>query len=138
MALFEAVGDVDCLLHFENESYPFLDAGDELLICDGGLPDSEVRRLGGGSEEKPERFNCHARNFGEAELPRLGFLGGMLLPLNGWTLDPVFFLWTVGEEHLGTGDKGLFEGVDGLRDGVVGRKTGDGLEQGADDGLPLD
>lgn len=28
--------------------------------------------------------------------------------------------------------------VDGLRDGVVGRKPGDETEQGADDGLPLD
>lgn len=138
MAIVEAVGDIDCLLNFEYESFPFLDAGETPLTCDGGLSDSEVRRLGGGSEEKPERLNCHPCNLGEAELARLSFPGDMPLPLKGWTLDPVLILRSAGKEHLGADDECLFKGVDGLRDGVVGRKTGDGVEQGADDGLPLD
>lgn len=73
--LLEAVGDIDCLPDLEDESLPFLDAGEEPLTYDAGRSANEVRRLGGASKEKPGIFVCHALIFGDAGLPRLVFRG---------------------------------------------------------------
>ena len=138
--LLGAVGDIDCLLNFEVDSLPFLDAGEEPLTYDAGRSAREVRRLGGASEEKPGIFACHALIFGEAEFPRLVFIGDVpLIPGEAMApLDPVLILRGVGVEDLGAGVKGLLGGVDGLRDGVAFRTPGGGLEWGVDDVLPLD
>lgn len=56
-------------------SLPFLDAGEEPLTYDPGRSLSEVRRLGGASNEKPGMLDCHAFIFGDAEFP-LAVLAG--------------------------------------------------------------
>lgn len=124
------MGDIDFLPNFEDESLPFLDAGDEPLTYDAGRSAREVRRFGGASEEKPGRVDCHARNFGEAEFPRVVFTGDVpLTPEEAMVpLDPALILREVGVEDLGAGVDGLFGGVEGLREGVVDRRTGAGLE----------
>jgi hypothetical protein len=128
--LLEAVGDIDCRLNLEVESRPFLDAGEEPLTYDAGRSAREVRRLGGTSEEKPGIFACHALIFGEAEFPRLVFIGEVpLIPGEAMVpLDPVLILRGVGVEDLGAGVEGLLGGVDGLRDGVPCCGPGGGLE----------
>lgn len=128
--LLEAVGDIDCLLNLEVESLPFLDAGEEPLTYDAGRSAREVRRLGGASEEKPGIFACHALIFGEAEFPRLVFIGEVpLTPGEAMVpLEPVLILRGVGVEDLGAGVEGLLGGVDGLRDGVPCCGPGGGLE----------
>lgn len=120
---------MDCLPLLSDESLPFLEAGEEPLARDAGRSEREVRRLGGGSEENPGKFDCHPRNFGDAELPRLAFTGEAPLLAEEDMLppDPVLILLSVGVEDLGVGVDGLFGGVDGLLDGVAGRKTGAGL-----------
>jgi len=132
LALLEAVGDIDCLLLL-------LGVGDNPLTCGDGRSDSDVRRFGGASEEKPGRFDCHPRNFGEAELPRLAVMGDVpLLPDDdACPLEPVLILLSVGVEDLGVGVDGLFGGVDGLREGVTGRARGGGLQRGAEDDLDI-
>lgn len=127
------MGDIDCLLFLDTvgdiDCRPFLDAGEEPLTYDDGRSAKEVRRFGGGSEEKPGRFVCHPRSFGEAELPRLVVTGEVpLLPED----DPCPFeslleLRRVGVEDRGVGEEGLV-GVDDLREGVVGLRTAVGLE----------
>ena len=139
MALLEAVGDIDCLPDLDDASFPFLDDGDKPLAWDACRSGREVRRLGGASLEKPSRFACHPRNFGEAELPRFAFTGEIpLLPLDdAGPLEPMLALRRVGVEDRGGGVDGLLGGVEGLREGVADGKTGGGLERGAEDGLPL-
>ena len=133
--LLEAVGDIDCLPDLEEDSLPFLDAGEVPLTYDAGRSASEVRRLGGASKEKPGMFDCHARILGDSEFP-LPVLTGET-PLT--PLEPVLSLRGVGVEDLVTGVEGLLSGGDDFRVGVAGRKLGVGLELGAeDDDLPLD
>lgn len=69
-------------MDFNDESLPLLeDAGEEPLTYDTGRSASEVRRLGGASEEKPGIFDCHALTLGEDEFPRVVFAGEIpLLP----------------------------------------------------------
>lgn len=124
----------------EEESLPFLDAGEEPLTYVAGRSAREVRRLGGASEENPGILVCHALIFGEAELPRLVFIGEVpLIPGEATeVLDPMLVLRGVGVEDLGAGVEGLLGGVDGLGDGLACRRLGVGLELRADDGLPLD
>lgn len=114
-----------------------MDAGDTPLERDTDRSDKEVRRFGGVSEEKPGRLVCHPRSFGEAEFPRLAFTGETpLFPdENGWLLEILFILRSVGVEDLVVGVDGLAGGGEGLRDGVDDRKAGGGLEREAEEGL---
>lgn len=120
------------LLDAGDRPLPFLDAGEEPLTYEAGRSPREVRRFGGASVEKPGKFDCHACNFGEAEFPLLAFTGELpILPDDTTeTLEPVLILRGVGVEDLGADVEGLVGVVDldGLRDGVVGRKTGVELE----------
>lgn len=123
--LLEAVGDIDCLPDLEL----FLDAGDDPLTFDAGLSASEVRRLGGTSEEKPGMLDCHALIFGEAEFPRLGLMGEVPLALDSAVApaEPVLILLRVGLPDNGAG-VGLLGGGDNLLDGEECREVGGGLE----------
>lgn len=118
--LREAVGDIDCLPDFE----PFLDAGEDPLTYEAGRSASEVRRLGGASEEKPGILACHAFIFGDAEFPLFVLTGELPLTLDGaaGTVEPVLILLGVGVEDLGAGVEGLLGGGDGLLVGVEGRR----------------
>ena len=108
----------------EAESLPFLDAGEEPLTYDAGRSASEVRRLGGASEEKPGILVCHALIFGEAEFPRLVLMGEVpLIPdETPGPLEPVLILRGVTLEDLAAGVEGLLGGGDGLLVGVACRK----------------
>lgn len=112
---------MDCLLYFEAESLLLLDAGEEPLTYDAGRSSKEVRRLGGASEEKPGKFDCHAFTLGEAEFPRAVFTGETPLA----PLDPVLILRGVGVEDLrGVGVLDLRVGVKDLLGGGDGRRDG--------------
>lgn len=129
--LLEAVGDIDCLPNFEDESLLCLDAGEEPLTYDAGRSARDVRRLGGASEEKPGILDCHACIFGEAEFRQLAFTGeAPLTPVEVTALlDPVLILRGVGVEDLGVGvNIFLGGGGDGRCDGVACRKVRVGVE----------
>lgn len=113
----------------EDESLPFLVAGEEPLTYVAGRSAREVRRLGGASDENPGILVCHALIFGEAEFPRLVLEGEVpLIPGDATEpLDPMLNLRGVGVEDLGAGVDGLLGGVDGLDDGVECRTLGVGL-----------
>ena len=130
LILLEAVGDIDCLADLEDESLPFLDAGEDPLTYEAGRSANEVRRLGGASNEKPGIFVFHALTFGDAEFPRLLFTREVSRTPDEDTEppEPVLILRGVGVEDLGTGVADLLGGGDGLRVGVAFRKLGVGLE----------
>lgn len=143
--LLEAVGDIDCLPYLWARSLLFREAGEDPLTYDAGRSSKDVRRLGGGSEEKPGILVCHALILGEAEFPLTDFMGEVPLApeIPAVPLDPVLNLLGVGVEDLGTdvdgvlgGGGDLLVGVVDLLDGVAWRRLGVGLECGADSCLP--
>lgn len=109
------------------DSLPLLDAGDEPLTYVAGRSASEVRRLGGASEEKPGILVCHARIFGDDEFPRVVLTGEVPLTPDETIepLEPVLNLRGVKVEDLEAGVMGLFGGGDDLLDGVAYRKLED-------------
>lgn len=98
-----------------------MDAGEDPLRYDAGLSASEVRRLGGASDENPGILDCHAPAFGEGEFPRFLFTGEVPLIPDGTAVpaEPVLFLLSGGVLDLGAGT-GLLGGGDSLLDGVEG------------------